>query len=294
MVFGMKKTEKPKAVEKLVREMKSYSVIGILNIHVMPAKPLQNIRQLLKGKAVIRVSKKNIIERALKELNVSEDFMKYVKKEVAVLLTNENPFKLYKFLDDNKTPAPAKVGDIAPKDITIKKGSTGIPPGPAISTLQKIGLKTSVQDGKIAVLADKVVYKGGQEITGDIASVFSLLKMEPMEVGLNLVAILEQDVVYDKSILAIDQGEYLNKIKKAVQQAVNFSINIDYPTKMTIKLMLQKSFWEARSLALEADVLEPEIVGDIIAKAVREAKKLESNIGGAKKKHEEEITVDDK
>ena len=39
----------------------------------------------------------------------------------------------------------AIVGDIAPVDIIVPAGDTGIPPGPAIGTLTKAGIKASIQ-----------------------------------------------------------------------------------------------------------------------------------------------------
>lgn len=276
----MFKKDKPQEVEKLKNLIKDYSVIGILNMQGLPAKQLQKIKMDLSDRAVIRMSKKNLIKRALEETNKDyyEKVKDYLKNEVALLLSNENPFKLYKFLKDNKSPAPAKAGQLAKKDIIIKKGSTGLPPGPAISTLGKLNLKTSVQDGKIAVLQDKTVCKEGEEITSDMVDVFSLLKMEPMEIGLDLKAAIEDGIVYDRSVLDVDQEEYKQMLEKAVAQAFNLSINSDYPTKETIEVMITKSVQEAKAMAIEANIMDKEIIGDIIAKAIAESKALENKI----------------
>jgi large subunit ribosomal protein L10 len=39
----------------------------------------------------------------------------------ALIFTDMNPFKLYKILEDSKTQAPAKAGNIAPSDIVVPK-----------------------------------------------------------------------------------------------------------------------------------------------------------------------------
>jgi len=273
----MFKKDKPEEVKKLAELMQKYQVIGILNMHAMPAKQLHNIRGDLKGRALIRVAKNNMIKRALDIADKPN--IKQLKDKLAgpcaLLLTNENAFRLARYLDKMKMPAAAKKGDIAKKDIIIPKGPTAHAPGPAISTLQKVGLKTSVVDGKINVMQDKVVCKAGEEITDDMVNVFSLLKIEPMEIGLDIVCVWENGTIYERDVLTIDEKEYLNKLTTAIQQAFNLSLNIGYPTKQNIELMLKKCFIEAKSLALEACILDKEIIGELLAKAVAEAKALE-------------------
>ena len=276
----MLRKDKPTEVKKLSELIKKYRAVGIVSMKAMPAKQLQSIRKDLKGKGIIRAAKNNMIARALDAVdNPNIDKLKEkLKGPCALLLTNENAFKLARYLDKMKIPTAAKKGDIPSKDIVITKGPTEHPPGPAISTLQKVGLKTSVVDGKINIMEDKVVCKAGQEITEDMVNVFSLLKMEPMEIGLDIISVWEDGTVYDKDILTIDEEEYLNKITTACQQAFNLSMNIGYPTKQNIELIIQKSFIEAKSLSLEAGILDKSIIGELLAKAVAEAKALEEGL----------------
>ncbi len=276
----MLKKDKPKEVEKLKNLIESYSVVGILDMHKIPARQLQQIRDKLRGKAVIRMTTKNIIIRALSSSN-KKDLAKLKEKitnEPALILSNENPFKLYKILKENKTNAAAKMGDIAPNDIIVKKGPTGIQAGPAISAFQKLGLKTTVQQGKIEIVQDKVVAKQGDEITEEMVNLFNMLKMEPMEIMLNLPAAWEDGIIYEKEVLDIDQTEYINNIQTCVRHAVNLSVNIDYPTKLTIDMMISRSFHEMKQLCLECDILEKEFADEILEKAIRQAKALESSL----------------
>ena len=272
----MVKQEKMQEVEEVKQLLNSYSVIGVLNMHKLPARQLQQIRHSL-DKTVIKMSKKTLLAMAIDgaDKNNLSKIKDNLSGSVALLLSNDNPFKLFKILKENRSPASAKVGDIATKDIIIQKGSTGLSPGPAISTLQKIGLKASVQGGKIAILQDKVVCKAGEIITEDTAAVLGLLKIEPLEIGLNLTVAYEDGIIYVKNDLDIDVDAYINEIQKGVQQAFNLSINTGYPTKQTIELMIQKTFMETKSLCIEAGILEKDFIDDILIKAIREAKSLE-------------------
>jgi large subunit ribosomal protein L10 len=276
----MVREEKIKEVEEIRSLIESYTVIGVLNMHKLPARQLGQIRHRLPD-TKIKMSKKSFMVRALegsKKKGIAQ-IKDNVEGPTAFLFTNENPFRLFRRLKESRTPATAKVGDIATKEIVIQKGSTGLPPGPAISTLQKIGLKSSVQGGKIAVLQDKVVCKAGETISEDLASVLSLLKIEPLEIGLELVAAYEDGIIYDRSVLDVSMDDYIKEIEAAVHCAFNLSINTGYPTKQTIELMIQKVFSEAKGLAVEADILEKDFMDEVLIKAIRQALALESKFG---------------
>ncbi len=277
----MLRQEKPKYIEDLARMIDEYSVIGILNMHKLPSRALQHMRESMRGTTIIKMGKKTLIKRAIG--NSNKNNIRLLDEKLtgvpALLLTNENPFRLFKLLKENRTPAPAKPGDIAIKDITIQKGSTNLPPGPSISTLQKIGLKTSVQGGKIAVLQDKAVCRAGEKITQDLAGVLSLLKIEPMETGLELTYVWEDGTIYGKDVLDVSVEDYINELTRGVTYAVNLSVNVGYPTKLTIPLMIQKAFAEAKSLAVERGLAEKDFIEELIARAERAALAIENRTG---------------
>ncbi|MCX6819264.1 MAG: 50S ribosomal protein L10 [Candidatus Aenigmarchaeota archaeon] len=273
----MLKNEKPKIVENLKKLIEEHSVIGVLDMHNLPAKQLQKIRDSLRATTIIIMNKKSMIKRAISESK--KDIKKLEEtlvNEPALILSNENPFRLFRTIKSNRSSASAKAGNIAMNDIVIKKGKTGIPPGPAISSLQKIGLKTSVQEGKISVIYDKVAVKAGEIITSDMVNAFNLLKMEPMEIGLNLVAVWENGVVYPKDVLDIDVNAYTNKVNLAITCMINLSLNSGYLVPLTAELAIQKAFMEAKSLALEANIIDKSIIGELLMKAVIEAKGLKT------------------
>ena len=276
----MLKSEKPQEVENVAKMLDEYSVIAILDMHKIPGRQLQKIRDNLRGKAVIKMGKKGVLLRAIDRSNKKNiaALKEHIAREPALVLTNENPFRLFKMIKQNRAKSKAKVGDIVKQEIIISKGPTELPPGPAISTLQKAGLKTGVQQGKIAVMQDKVVLKAGEAVTDDIASVFSLLKIEPMEIGLDLVIAMEEGLIYKKDVLDVDDSYYINELENAARQAVNLSVNSGYPTKLTVDIMIQKIFNEVKNLCIECDILEKEFIDDLLLKAIREAKSLEGVI----------------
>ncbi len=289
---GKVRPEKIKAVEDLSFKIEKYPVVGILNMNKLPAKALQNIRKELKDRAEIKVTKKNILVRSLDRVKEKKDLEKHMVIQSALLLTEMDPFKLYKFLNKNKTPAPAKPGDIAISEIKIEAGPTSLMPGPAISTLAKAKIPAKVEGGKISIIKDKLVAIPGDVISEDLAGVLQMLKIEPMEIGLDLVAVYEDGTIYTKDVLSVDEEQVLNDMVIAYNCAINLSVETGFATKESIEVMISKAFREAKSLSLEAGVVSKEIIGDLLAKALNEMKALESEVGDLKVEKKEPKSIE--
>ncbi|MEM4282073.1 MAG: 50S ribosomal protein L10 [Candidatus Woesearchaeota archaeon] len=252
--------KKKEIVKALVTLLESSPIIGIVNMEGLPAAQLQKISAQLRDKMRLFMTKKRLIALAMAEvLKKRPDLEKikaYISGMPALLFTNENPFALYKLVKRSKTSAPAKPGQKAPKDIVVKAGQTPFTPGPIISELAAVGIKAGVEGGKVAIKADSVVAKEGQEISPALASILSKLGIEPMEIGLNIVAIYENGVVYPKDVLDVDETRLLEEVGLAGKQAINLATEIGFLTDETIELMLQKAALE--EIALLALVKFPE------------------------------------
>ncbi|RLG55975.1 MAG: 50S ribosomal protein L10 [Candidatus Hydrothermarchaeota archaeon] len=268
---------KVEEVEKLSKMISEYPVVGIVNMENIPAKQLQKMREVLRGEVVIRMSRKRLMKLALEKAKVKK-LAEYLKGQPAFVFSKMNPFKLYKILEKNKTSAPAKPNAIAPKDIIVPKGETPFSPGPVLAELQKFGIPTAIQKNKIIIKEDKLVVKEGERISPELASLLTRVGIEPMEIGLNLLAVYEGGVIYSPDVLAIDENMLIAQLKEAYLNAVNLSVNTGYITKETAPLLIAKAYSEAKAVAIEAGVYEPEVIKDIIAKAHLQMLALKSTI----------------
>ncbi len=276
---------KKKKVEELKKIMESYPVIGILDLRNLPSKQFHEIKKKLSDHAKIIVSKKVVILKALEGLKDKykgiEKLESYVKDIIpAVIVSDLDAFKLMKKIRENLSPAPAKAGQIAPEDIVVKKGPTPFAPGPMLSEFGKIGVKAKVENQKIVVLKDTVVTKKGEEVTEEVASMLLKLGIQPMKIGLNLLAAYEGGVVFDKDVLTINEEEYINKIETAYRHAFNLAMNVGILTKETVEHIIQKAFIDAKALAVECNIVSKEVMDLILAKAEGQASAIHKMIQG--------------
>ena len=261
---------KKEEVKDILRLVNEYPIFGIVDLENLPALQLQRIRIKLEAMLDLKMTKKRLIKIALQQLKDKPEIEKVIESMrgmPAIIFTKENPFKLYKTLAQNKSKAPAKPGQTAPNDIMIPAGPTQFTPGPIISELAQVGIKTKVEEGKLTVTEDVVLIKEGEKITNAQADILSRFGIEPMEVGLNIVLIYENGTIYQKSILAVDEEEYLNNLRTASANSTALAMEIGYVTPETVTLMIQKAYRETKAVTDSADILTDEKVGTMMGQA---------------------------
>ena len=270
---------KQEEVDALVETIESYESVGVVNIAGIPSRQLQDMRRDLYGTAELRVSRNTLLRRALDEVDEGvEELTQFVEGQVGLIGTNNNPFSLFQELEASKTPAPIGAGEIAPNEIVIPEGDTGVDPGPFVGELQSVGADARIQEGSIQVLSDSTVLDAGEEVSQDLANVLSELGIEPKEVGLDLRGVFADGVLFEPEELELDIDEYEADIKAAASRAFNLSVNAGYPTAQTVPTMLQTASGEAKSLALQAAIEDPEVVPDLISKADAQLRALAAQI----------------
>jgi large subunit ribosomal protein L10 len=244
--------QKKEIVSVLSALLLNSPIVGVVNMEGLPANALQKISAQLRGRMELFMTKKRLmnfaVDSATKKNPDLEKIRKYLGGMPALLFTKENPFAIYKLIKKNKSPAAAKPGQTAPRDITVKAGPTPFTPGPVISELAAVGLKAGVEGGKVAIKVDSVVAKEGQKISAPLAGILAKLGIEPMEIGLNIVAIYEKGLIYGRDVLDVDEDKFLADIASASNSAINIAIEIGYTTKETVEVMIMKAALEHNAL----------------------------------------------
>ncbi len=275
----MPSDNKIKLVTELIEKAKTYPIIGVVNMQSLPAQQLQKMRSTLRKKGVeIIMTRKKLIKRALKSTGKDnvDSLIENLKGMPALLFSSDNPFALYSTLQKSKSEAPAKAGQVAPRDIVVKAGPTNFAPGPIISELASVGIKTKVDAGKLAILNDVTVAKEGDEISPKLAENLKRLDIKPMEIGLDLVAVWEDGFIFKAKDLRVDEAEYSANFTQAEQWAFNLAMDTGYLCEATVEPLVQKAFREAKNVAVEAGILSADTTDAVLAKVEAQAVALKS------------------
>ena len=234
---------KIKSVQELSDLIKNNKTILLASIKDLPASQFQEIGKKLRGKAVVKVPKKNLMFRALDESG--NDAVKKLKEQitenVAILFSNFDCFELAGELIQSKSPAKAKAGQEAPEDIEIPEGPTDLVPGPAISELGALGIQIQIEKGKINIKAPKVIAKEGEKISAGAADIMNKLDIKPFSIG--FVPLSAFDIKEGKLYLdiKIDKEKTLEELKTSFGKALALAVEIGYTSEDTIKFLVGKA-----------------------------------------------------
>jgi large subunit ribosomal protein L10 len=265
-------------VEELASVLGSYDSVGIVDVEGIPSRQLQQMRADLHGTAELRMSRNTLIQRALERVDEFEELVDSVSGHVGIVGTSDNPFGLFQQLEASKTPAPIGAGEVAPEEIVIEEGDTGMDPGPFVGELQTVGAAAQIREGSIKVTDDSVVAAEGDTVSADLAGVLDELGIEPKEVGLDLRAVVADDVLFDADDLDIDIAAYESDVKTAAARSRSLSINAGYPTEQTAPALLAKASGEAKSVGLQAEIESPEMLPDLVGRADAQVRALAAEV----------------
>ena len=241
---------KIKEVKSLAGLIDSHNTILLASIKSLPAKNFQKIKKKLFGKGIVKVMKKRALVMAIKSSKKEsvKELEKYLKEDMAFIISNNDAFELAAILSDSKFPVKAKAGQIAEEDIEIEAGVTEIPAGPAVSEFGNASVQVKVTNGKIEVIKSKVVVTKGKEISEGIVSLLGKLDITPFSVGfIPLVGYAsESGKIY--TTLIIDKEELLDEMKNSYAKSRAFAVSLDYISKDIIGMLLAKASVHERSL----------------------------------------------
>ena len=275
-MVGQKEThvsDAKKIKVKEISEQMKRKTIMIISIKSLPSAQFQDIKKKLRSKAKIQVVKKSLVNFALDHSGVNElkDLAPYVEDSTAILFSDEDAFVVSGLLADEKSPAKAKAGQIAPCDIEVKAGPTELVPGPDISALSAVGLVPKVEAGKIAIMQDKVIVKKGKEITEALASIMAKLDIIPFEVGIEPIAAFMDGKVYAN--IKIDKEGIILEIENAFNRGLAFAVDLGIVNSETLNMILNKAGVE----------------GKVIDELISEEKEVEEKENTEEKKDENEV-----
>jgi large subunit ribosomal protein L10 len=268
---------KEENVKNLQQLFQKYSMFAIADLKGLKASQLQILKKKFKDDLEIHIAKNTLVKRAITNLadqyNDVEDISKYLVGANAFVFSKKNPFFMYIMFEKNKVESAASPGDIAPNDILVSAGNTGLQPGPILSKYGTAKIPTKIQDGNVWIADDVVAVEKGATINADVADLLGKLGLKPIMVGLKLKMGYDGGVI-PIEILSINLEEYRSNVANAARSAVNLSINAVYPTTETTTLLIIKAFGEAKSVAVKAGAPLPDIMGEIMSLAEIKGKAL--------------------
>merc|ERR1712137_1037860 len=113
------------------------------------------------------MGKNTMVRRAFRtfvsEIPELDRLLPLIKGNIGFVFTNEDLKTIRDVLLDNKVAAPARAGAVAPKDVWVPAGNTGMEPGKT-SFFQALGVPTKIARGTIEITTDVRVVETNSKV----------------------------------------------------------------------------------------------------------------------------------
>jgi len=140
----------------------------------------------------------------------------------------------------------------------------------------EVKLATDIIGESAKSLAENV--KEGEAVPKDVADVLTKLEIHPMEVGIDLLAVYEDNTIYTADVLEIDEEETKTNIATAYQNAINLSVFAGIVNSQSAPILIQQAARDAMNLAINANILTSETTDAILSKAYAHAMAIASKL----------------
>jgi len=254
--MGGKKETKAIYFEKLESLLKEYKSIFIVTVDNVSSQQMHEIRHSLRGEGVVLMGKNTMVRRALKGLIGDspeyERLLPHVRGNVGFVFTNGDLKEIRDKILANRVAAPARAGAVAPDDVYVPAGNTGMEPGKT-SFFQALGVPTKIARGTIEITADLKLVEAGTKVGASEATLLNLLNISPFTYGMGIYMIYDNGQTFESSVLDIEESQLLKAFTSAITTIASISLAANFPTLPSVMHSVVNSYKKVLSVAIETD-----------------------------------------
>jgi large subunit ribosomal protein LP0 len=256
---------------KLEKLLKEYNTIFVVNVDNVGSNQMHQVRKELRGKAVILMGKNTMVRKAIRNVLADhpdfEKLLPIVKGNIGFVFTNEDLKEIRDAIKSNRVQAPARAGAIAPVDVFVPPGNTGMEPGQT-SFFQALGIPTKISRGTIEIVNEVHLVKVGEKVGPSEATLLNKLNISPFTYGLTVEHIYDNGNVFTPEVLDITDDDLIENLVNGIKNIAALSLEINYPTVAYVPHSLANGYKNLIAISL---------VSDYCLDSVKELKELLDN-----------------
>jgi large subunit ribosomal protein LP0 len=151
-----------------------------------------------------------------------------------------------------KVGAPARVGLVAPNDVTVPAGNTGLDPSQT-SFFQALNIPTKINKGTVEIVSDVALIKEGDKVGGSEATLLAKLGIRPFSYGLVVTQVIDGGAIYDPKVLDITDADLLANADAAVANVAALSLALGFPTAASVVHDLVRGYKNVLAVAVATE-----------------------------------------
>ncbi|PAV16235.1 60s acidic ribosomal p0 [Pyrrhoderma noxium] len=214
---------------------------------------MHQIRVALRGKGVVLMGKNTMVRRALRSILVEfpqfERLLPYVKGNIGFVFTAGDLKEVRELITSNRVAAPARAGALAPADVVVPAGNTGMEPGKT-SFFQALNIPTKIARGTIEIVSDIKVVAAGNRVGPSEATLLNMLNISPFTYGMVVEQIFDNGNVFSPAVLDVSEDELVGRFLSGIKTIAAISLALKYPTIVSVSHTLVNAYKNLIAVAL--------------------------------------------
>ncbi|GLU18840.1 hypothetical protein SLE2022_351170 [Rubroshorea leprosula] len=238
-----KAVKKSQYDQKLCRLLDDYSQVLVVVADNVGSTQLQNIRKGLRGESVILMGKNTMMKRSIKihaeKTNNSAitNLIPLLVGNVGLIFTKGDLKEVREEIAKYKVGAPARVGLVAPIDVVVPPGNTGLDPSQT-SFFQVLNIPTKINKGTVEIMTPVELIKKGDKVGSSEAALLSKLGIRPFSYGLVVHTVYDNGSVFSPEVLDLTEDDLVQKFAAGVSAVASLSLAVSFPTLAAAPHML--------------------------------------------------------
>jgi large subunit ribosomal protein LP0 len=262
-----RKLRKAKFKVKLEKYIEQYPAILVCSIDHVGSNQMQKVRISIRGRANILCGKNTMIRRVMTDLVEAEKYPQLssllqsdlIKFNVALIFCGVNDLAaIRKEVESNRVPAAAKTGVVAPVDVTLPAGPTGLDPGQT-AFFQAAGLATKITKGAIELINPVTLIKKNEKVSSTAVALLTKMGIRPFHFGIIVSNVYENGFIYKASVLDLTKEDLLRKFIAGVSYVACVSLGARYPTLASVVHSVARGYQKLAAIALSTSYTFDEI-----------------------------------
>jgi len=258
--MGGTRAEKAVYIEKLKALLENFSSVFLVNVDNVSSSQMHQIRHNLRGDASILMGKNTTVRRAIKsflaEYPQFERLLPHIKGNLGFVFTNSDLKDIRERILSNKVAAPARAGAVAPVDVKIPPGNTGMEPGKT-SFFQALGVPTKIARGTIEIVNEVLVVQKGTKVGASEATLLNMLNISPFHYGMQVVQVFDQGQVFAPSVLDVEESALITHFMSGIKTIACISLALHYPTIVSVPHLLVNGYKNLLAVSIASDYTFP-------------------------------------
>lgn len=238
---------------KLFEECPKAILVGTDNVG---SSHMQKMRQTLRGQAHMLMGKNTMIRKAIRS-NLTKMpqlavLLPHIRGNIGFIFVPPSGelTEIKKKISELRVEAPARAGAIAPCDVTVPAGPTGMEPTQT-SFLQALNIASKIVKGQVEIISDVALIKKGEKVLPGQAALLAKLSINPFTYGLEPVAVYDQGSVYSPSFLEYSDADLLVRVGDVARNIAGLSMELGLANTATIPSMILNGFTNLLAIAYE-------------------------------------------